>query len=319
MLGASAGCSASMNRHSWPIFSRFPSAFSSIVVRPPAMLPLVGCEVGQVVGLVGLDHVVLVGLPHRVPLVGDFRADRPLATEVLRAGDLRGLAEHPVDPVRDQLVVHVADGGAGGEAGGGVGLAALGRDPEVGDRAFLALELGGPLHEALGLVARLGDDRDVAVALDAEADDRLAGPGDALDHAVGPLVLDADHHDGGDVRVRADPDQGAEVEIQILAELEPAVGVGQRHRALHIVGDRLAGGVGQIVQRQEHDVIAHADPAVLPAPAHEGSGRVVLRGPLGRERLRGELIGGTADEGGGDLVFELSGFLEHRHLTSASS
>src|SRR4029077_3884971 len=33
-----------MYLHSRPIFSRLPSAFSSIVVRPPAMLPLVGCE-----------------------------------------------------------------------------------------------------------------------------------------------------------------------------------------------------------------------------------------------------------------------------------
>src|SRR6478672_10560783 len=33
-----------MYLHSRPIFSRLPSAFSSMVVRPPAMLPLVGCE-----------------------------------------------------------------------------------------------------------------------------------------------------------------------------------------------------------------------------------------------------------------------------------
>ncbi len=37
-----------------PIFSRGLSAFSSIVVRPPAMLPLVGCEVREVIGLVRL-------------------------------------------------------------------------------------------------------------------------------------------------------------------------------------------------------------------------------------------------------------------------
>ena len=30
--------------HFLPIFWMLPSAFSSIVVRPPAMLPLVGCE-----------------------------------------------------------------------------------------------------------------------------------------------------------------------------------------------------------------------------------------------------------------------------------
>src|SRR3954465_11920243 len=44
LRGASAGASTSMYLHSRPIFSRLPSAFSSMVVRPPAMLPLVGCE-----------------------------------------------------------------------------------------------------------------------------------------------------------------------------------------------------------------------------------------------------------------------------------
>src|SRR6185436_8850024 len=33
-----------MYLHSRPIFSRLPRAFSSMVDRPPAMLPLVGCE-----------------------------------------------------------------------------------------------------------------------------------------------------------------------------------------------------------------------------------------------------------------------------------
>ena len=174
------------------------------------MLPLVGCEVGEVVGLVRLDHVVLIGLPDLHPLLADLGVDRARLGEVLGAGDLRGLAEHAVDALGDQLVVHVADGRAGGEPGRGVALAALGRHPELGDVAFLALQLGRRLQILLGDVRRLGDGADVAGALDAEAGDRLAGLGDAVDHALGPAVLDADHHDGGDVRVRAGADQRAE-------------------------------------------------------------------------------------------------------------
>ena len=80
---------------------------------------------------------------------------------------------------------------------------------------------------------------------------------------LGPAVLDADHDDGGDVRIGAGADQRAEMQVEVFAELQPAIGVRQRHRALDVVGHRLAGGVGEIVQRQDDDVVAHADAAVL--------------------------------------------------------
>ena len=171
--------------------------------------------------------------------------------------------KHAVDARRDQLVVHVADGRAGGEAGRRVGLAALGRDPEFGDVALLALQLGGPLHELLGLARGLGDGGDVAVALDAEADDRLAGLGDAVDDPLRPAASMPMTTHGGDVRVGAGADQRAEVQLEVLAELQAPVGVRQRDRALDVVGDRLAGGVRQVVERQDDDVVAHADAAVL--------------------------------------------------------
>ncbi len=120
---------------------------------------------------------------------------------------------------------------------------------------------------------RLGGPHDrvvVAVALDAEADDRLAGGLDAVDDLLGPAVLDADDDDGGDVRVAAGADQGAEVEIEVGAELEPAVGVRDRERALDVVGDGFGGGVGEVVERQHDDVVAHADAAVLAPVAEEG-------------------------------------------------
>src|SRR3954465_6745073 len=43
----------------------------------------------------------------------------------------------------------------------------------------------------------------------------------------------------------------------------------QRDRALDVVLDRLAGGVGEIVDRQDDDVVAHADAAVLALVAPE--------------------------------------------------
>src|SRR5204863_7947057 len=82
--------------------------------------------------------------------------------------------------------------------------------------------------------------------------------------------------------IGAGADQGAEVQVEVLAELQPAVGMRQRHRALDVVGDRLAGRVRQIVERQDDDMVAHADPAVLAPPAEEFQIRMAV---LFRDRL----------------------------------
>jgi hypothetical protein len=66
-----------------PIFSRLPSAFSSIVVRPPAMLPLVGWLSGEIVDLVRLDHLALISLEHAHPLLADLGRYRPRLGDVL--------------------------------------------------------------------------------------------------------------------------------------------------------------------------------------------------------------------------------------------
>src|SRR5690606_5330457 len=144
---------------------------------------------------------------------------------------------------------------------------------QVRDGALLTLQLGRPLQHLLGLVGGAHDSVDVAVQLDAEADHRLAGLGDALDDLVGPALLDADHHDCGDVRIAADTDQRAEMKLEVGAELQPAIGMRQRQRALDVVGDRLGGGIRQIVEREDDDVVSHADAPVLAPPAHEGEVR----------------------------------------------
>src|SRR5205814_8575047 len=69
---------------------------------------------------------------------------------------------------------------------------------------------------------------------------------------------------GSDVRIRAGTDQRAEMQVQVGAELQPPIGMRQRHRALDVVLHRLRGGVREIVDRQDDDVVAHADAAVGP-------------------------------------------------------
>src|SRR5262249_34873624 len=75
--------------------------------EPAGDIALGRLRLGKVVGLVRLDDLVLVGLPNLHPLRADLRVNRARLGEVLGAGDLRGLAEHAVDALRDQLVVHV--------------------------------------------------------------------------------------------------------------------------------------------------------------------------------------------------------------------
>src|SRR3546814_7195305 len=82
----------------------------------------------------------------------------------------------------------------------------------------LALQLGRPLHEFLGLARGVRHHLDLAVTLDGEAFHRLAGLANAVDHAAGPLRLDADDDDRGDVGALAGADQGAEVQLEVLAE-----------------------------------------------------------------------------------------------------
>ncbi len=88
-------------------------------------------------------------------------------------------------------------------------------------------------------------------------------------------VLDADHHHRGDVRVRARADQRAEVQLEVGAELQPPVRMRQRHRALDVVLHRLRRRVRQVVDRQDDDVVAHADAAVLALVAPESAFRKV--------------------------------------------
>src|SRR5256885_2027857 len=88
----------------------------------------------------------------------------------------------------------------------------------------------------------------ITSSFDAEAGDRLAGLGDAVDHPLGPAILDADDDDGSHIGVGAGADQCTEVQIQIGAELQPPVGMRQRQGALDVVGHGLAGGIRQIVE-----------------------------------------------------------------------
>ena len=109
----------------------------------------------------------------------------------------------------------------------------------------------------------------IAVELDAEPLHGLAGCGDSVGHSLGPLLLDPDDDDRGDVGIAPSADQRPEMQLQIGAELKPTVRMRDRQGAFDVIGDRLRRGIRQIVDRKDDDVIAHPDAAVFTAITHE--------------------------------------------------
>ena len=216
------------------------------------------------------DHLVHVGLPGVEEFLGRLRRGGAGGALLFGAGQLRGFAEAGRGPQGVNLVKQIADRRVGRETRGGVGLTAFGGNPELVDRAFLALLFRGPLHELLGLTGGIGHALDFTMAFDGKALDRLAGFGNAVDHAAGPARLDADDDDRGHIGIAAGTDQGAKVQLQIFAELQPPIVVRQSHAALDVVRHLFASGVGKVIEGQNHHVVANADAPVLPAVAHEG-------------------------------------------------
>src|SRR6185503_12807280 len=83
------------------------------------------------------------------PLLAYLRRGAAVGDDILAPGDFGGFAETHRDAMRLELVEGAADSRVRAAAGCRVGLAALGRDPQVVDRAFDSLQLGSPLHVLL--------------------------------------------------------------------------------------------------------------------------------------------------------------------------
>jgi hypothetical protein len=82
---------------------------------------------------------------------------------------------------------------------------------------------------------------------------------------LGPARLNTDYHHSCHVGIGSGADEGAEMQFQIRAKLQAAIRMGQGQRALDIVGHCLAGSVGEVIHRQDDDVIADADTAIIAA------------------------------------------------------
>jgi hypothetical protein len=186
--------------------------------QPPRNVSLRGLRVRQVGCLVAVDDgLVAVEHPHEL---GAYRiVAAACRDDLLAAGQFGRLAEHQRAACVVELVERIADGGIRAATGRRVGFAALGRHPQILQRALGALQLARILQERACSLRCPHDRVVIAVQLDAETLHRLAGFRDAVDDLLRPLVLDADDDDGGHVRVAAGADQRAEMQVEVGAEL----------------------------------------------------------------------------------------------------
>ena len=70
------------------------------------------------------------------------------------------------------------------------------------------------------------------------------------------------------------------MQFKVLAELQPAVMVRQGESALDVIGNGFTGSVRKIIERQNDNVIADADPAVFPSVSMET--KIAHDSPLAR-------------------------------------
>ncbi len=94
------------------------------------------------------------------------------------------------------------------------------------------------MYEFLGLAGRIHDGLQITILLDRKSGNRLACLGNAVSNFLGPARLDTYNDNSGHIGVGTGPDNCAEMQVEVFAELQPAIGVWQRKRALDIVRNR---------------------------------------------------------------------------------
>src|SRR6266568_783391 len=240
-------------------------------------------RIHEVARFVAVDHF-LVAIEHEHELVTHFGRPATGGHELLAAGKLGRFAENERHAVFVELVEGVSNAGIRAYPGSGVRFPALGRYPQIPQRPLLATQFRGPLHVILRRLGGAADSFHVAVAFDAEEGHGLPRHGDAVGDAFRPAVLDADDHDCGDIGIGAGADQRLEMQLEIRAELQPPVGMRDCERSLDVVRHRFTGGVGQIVDGQDKNVVSYADATVV-APVSPECRFAQIHAPTSNETL----------------------------------
>src|SRR4029077_1695120 len=179
-------------------------------------------RLGKIAGLVPFDDF-LIGIEHLQETLANLFGDSAACADEFGASQLRSFTEAGGGPKRIQFIDQVADGWARPQARCGVAFAALRGDEKILFWADLALLFAGPLHKLASLARRVGDSGGVTVAFDGKSGHRFPRFRDAIHDAPRPAGFNADNHAGGNVRIRARPDERAEEEFEIFSKLQAAI------------------------------------------------------------------------------------------------
>ena len=217
-----------------------------------------------------LDYIFLVGRAGAHEFLSNRGGCCARGCQVFGTGQLRGFAEAAVQTERNEFVIHGAYARARRQSRRRVALAAFGRDPKRRHRAFLAYLRRCPVHELLCFARGRRDGCNIALSFDPESGHRLAGRGDAINNLLCPVGLYADDNARRDIRISAGADYGAKMQLKVCVELQSTVGMRKRNGAMNVRGYRLAGRVGNVVERQDRDVVAYADAAVFAPVCPDG-------------------------------------------------
>ena len=167
-----------------------------------------------------------------------------------------------VAPPLIEAFENAADRRAGRQTSGRIGLTALGAHDEFADRERLRVGARSRIGQIPGLCARLSMVFKSPKRSMLKPINRFAGLCDFFDDALGPLRFDTDDDARGNVRITASAGQRAEGQFEIFAELQTAISVRQSHRAFDQASDAFSGSIGNIVDRQNDDVVANAETAI---------------------------------------------------------
>ena len=168
-------------------------------------------------------------------------------------------------PLLYDAVYGQTQGGVGGDAGGGVGAAALQPQNKLRDGEGFPLlqrqlegKLPGDTH------ARFHGLQGAALFLNIEIFHGLARLGDQGGQVLGvdALTAQADHQHCAKVGVAANTGQGVDGLLKVFAVLAAAVDMGESNCPLHLTGHQFGRVVGTEHRWDDGNVVAHAEGAV---------------------------------------------------------
>ena len=125
------------------------------------------------------------------------------------------------------------------------------------------------LHELIRSTTCISNRGGIAITLDPESFYWLTGFFDSFYNLSGPLGLNTNHDYSSNVRITSCTNEGTEMQLQVSAKLQTTIGVGNFDSTLNVVGDRIAGGVREVIEGENNHMITNPHASVLTTVTHK--------------------------------------------------